>query len=352
MKNSDKFPINRSRTLALSAALLMLLFSVIITQTGCGDKEVSSTGFCLNTTCTITLYGDLPDDADAVLEEAFDEIASYEDMLSRTKEGSDIYNINNSRGQPVEVSDETIEVIKLGITMGELSDGCFDITVGRLSDMWNFTGENPSVPAEEDISSAVEHVGYENVIIDGNTVRLADPGAAIDLGGIAKGYIADRITEFLESKGISSAIINLGGNVVALGEKDGSNPWNIGIERPYSDRTEIAGSVKVKDATLVTSGIYERKFEENGVLYHHLLDPDTGYPADSDLESVTITAEKGNSAFCDGLSSICLMLGSERAQELIAMLQEKYPDMGLEAAFIDKNDNMVQTEGMNVEPAE
>lgn len=352
MKNSDKFPINRSRALALHAALLMLLFFVIISQTGCGDKEISSTGFCLNTTCTITLYGDLPDDADAVLEEAFDEIAAYEDMLSRTKEGSDIYNINNSGGEPVEVSGETIEVIKLGITMGEISGGCFDITIGRLSEMWNFTGENPSVPAEEDIASAVEHVGYENVIIDGNTVRLADPGAAIDLGGIAKGYIADRITEFLESEGISSAVINLGGNVVALGEKNGSDPWNIGIERPYSDRTEIAGSVKVKDATLVTSGIYERKFEEDGVMYHHLLDPDTGYPADSNLESVTITAEKGNSAFCDGLSSICLMLGSERAQELIAILQEKYPDMGLEAAFIDKNDDMVQTEGMNVEPAE
>ena len=195
-------------------------------------------------------------------------------------------------------------------------------------------------------------MSYRNIDIEGNTVRLADPGAAVDLGGVAKGYIADRITDLLEEKGVSSAVINLGGNVAVLGSKEDGSPWNIGIERPYSDRTEVIGSLEAIDATVVTSGTYERKFEENGVLYHHVLDPATGYPAQTDLESVTITAKRGNSAFCDGLSTVCLISGMEKAQALVRELQEKYPEMELEAAFIDKDDDMVQTDGMKIKPVD
>ena len=111
----------------------------------------------------------------------------------------------------------------------------------------------------------------------------------------------------------------------------------------------MIGSVKAADSTLVTSGTYERKFEEDGVIYHHVLDPDTGYPVDTDLESVTIKAKRGNSSFCDGLSTVCLMLGKEKAENLVETLQNKYPEMALEAAFIDKNDDMVQTDGMNIQ---
>lgn len=339
---------NKFRLIAI--ALLAIL--MIITQTGCGNKEASKTDFCLNTTCTITIYGDADEDSEEILEEAFEKIAGYEQLLSRTVNGSDVYNINNSGGAPVKVSDDTVAVIEDGLMMGDISQGKFDITVGRLSEMWNFTGDAPKVPQQTDIEEAVAHVNYKNIEVDGNTVTLSDPDADIDLGGIAKGYIADRIEELLTDKGVESAIINLGGNVVVIGSKDGGKPWKVGIERPYSDRTQLMGAVEAKDATLVTSGIYERKFEENGVLYHHVLDPATGYPADTDLESVTIMAKKGNSVFCDGLSTTCLMLGSEKAQALIEQLQKKYPKMGLEAAFIDKADNMVQTEGMNIQSTE
>lgn len=332
--------------------VVLLAVLTIITQTGCGNKEASKTDFCLNTTCTITIYGNGDADSEEILDEAFARIDGYEKTLSRTVKGSDVYNINNSGGALVEVSDDTVAVIEDGLMMSGISQGKFDITVGRLTEMWNFTGESPKVPPQEDIEEAVAHVGYENITVDGNTVTLNDPDAAIDLGGIAKGYIADRIGEFLESRGVESAIINLGGNVVAIGSKETDKPWNIGIERPYSDRTELIGSVEARDATLVTSGIYERKFEEDGVMYHHVLDPATGYPARTDLESVTIMAKKGNSAFCDGLSTTCLMLGSERAQSLVEQLRKKYPKMGLEAAFIDKADNMVQTEGMNIKLTE
>lgn len=139
---------------------------------------------------------------------------------------------------------------------------------------------------------------------------------------------------------------------MTIGSKDDGTPWNIGIERPYSDRTEMAGSVGAEDETIVTSGIYERKFEEDGTVYHHIIDPQTGYPKDTDLESVTIKADKGNSAMCDGFSTICLMYGREKALEFIERMQEEHSDIGLEAAFIDKNDDMVQTEGMNLKIAE
>lgn len=349
MKSSNRVLNHMNRRSAARTALILLLtVFLIITQTGCGNKEVSETEFCLNTVCTITVYGMPEDEAENIVKEAFEEIDRYESLLSKTVKGSDIYNINNSGGKPVEVSDDTVAVIESGLLMGDISNGSFDITVGTLTDLWNFTGDDPKVPAQEDIDEAVRHIDYENIEIDGNSVTLNDPDAAIDLGGVAKGYIADRIGEFLTEKGVSSAIINLGGNVAALGAKTDGSLWSIGIERPYSDRTEVMGAVEAQDATLVTSGIYERKFEENGVMYHHVLDVSTGYPAETDLESVTITAKIGNSAFCDGLSTTCLMLGKEKAQELVARLQQEYPDMELEAAFIDKNDNMVQTDGMKI----
>lgn len=340
-----------SHVLRAAVAVIIAVFA-IITQTGCGDKELSKTDFALNTSCTITIYGMSESEGEAVLDDAFKEIRRYENMLSRTVEGSDVYNINNASGEPVEVSDDTIAVLKLGIEMGDISDGRFDITVGRLTDLWDFTGDDPHVPEQAAIDEALKSVGYRNIEIEGNTVTLTDPGAAVDLGGVAKGYIADRITDLLEEKGISSGVINLGGNVAVLGSKEDGSPWNIGIERPYSDRTEVIGSLETADATVVTSGTYERKFEENGVLYHHVLDPATGYPAQTDLESVTITAKRGNSAFCDGLSTVCLISGMERAQALVRELQEKYPEMELEAAFIDKNDDMVQTEGMKIKPVD
>lgn len=329
--------------------ILFIITSVIITQTGCGDKEpVSETQFCLNTTCDITIYDVTGNEGKEIVEGAFKEVRRYENLLSKTVEDSDIYRINSSAGKFTDVSGETVAVIEQGLKMGEISGGLFDITIGNVTELWDFTGENPHVPEAEELQSAISDVNYKSVIIEDNRVELKNSGAAIDLGGIAKGYIADKITDFLEKNGVKKAIINLGGNVVVIGEKDNDTPWHIGVERPYSDRTELVGSVKVTDSTLVTSGIYERKFEENGVIYHHVLDPKTGYPRKTDLESVTIKATKGYSGFCDGLSTICLMMGKDKAIDLVEDLQKQYPEMELEAAFIDRNDKMIQTKGMNV----
>ena len=337
-------------------AAVLLTAVIIIPQTGCGGKEpVSGSEFCLDTSCEITIYdmeGMSEDKAAGIIDQAFAEIREFENMLSRTVEGSDVYRINHADGKSTEVSAETLDVIRTGLLMAELSGGKFDITVGALTDLWKFTSDNPSVPEDQEIRKALETVGYENITMKGNEVGLSDSETRIDLGGVAKGYIADKTGEYMEAQGVTKAIINLGGNITAIGEKEEDTPWTIGIERPYSDRSEIVGSIKVSDKTVVTSGIYERQFVEDGVRYHHVLDPQTGYPAETDLEAVTITAVKGNSGFCDSLSTACLILGKEKAHRLVLKLQDEYPQMEIEAAFIDKNDNIAQTDGMNLELVE
>ena len=206
------------------------------------------------------------------------------------------------------------------------------------------------MPAADEIKEAVATVDYRDVDINNNEVTLKNPRAELDLGGIAKGFVADRTADYLEEQGVTSGIVNLGGNVVAIGVKDDDTPFVIGVERPYSDRTEIIGSMPASDQTVVTSGIYERKFEQDGKLYHHILDPETGYPAKTDLEAVTIVADKGNSCFCDGLSTSCLMAGLKDAQKLVARMQKEHPDKHIEALFVDKNDNVTMTDGMKFDP--
>lgn len=352
----------RTRFVRVTAmAALLALF--IIPQTGCSSQvETAKSDFCLDTECTITIYDTdeslNPDDAmpteeaEQILDEAFQEIRRYESLLSKTVEGSDVDRINKAGGQAVEVSDETMDVIQECAAAAILSDGKFDLTVGALTELWDFKGTEPQVPAQEDIETAKATVNYQNMFTQGNTVTFTNPDAKVDFGGVAKGYIADRIGEFLVEKGVQKAIVNLGGNIVTIGQKDEETLWTIGIERPYSDRTEIIGTIGMADGTVVTSGIYERNFEQDGVLYHHVLDPATGYPVETDLESITLTAVSGNSAFCDSLSTICILLGKDRALELIEALQETYPEKKLEAALLDQDDNMVTTDGMNVEPVD
>lgn len=335
----------------ISVLFAVLLAVVIITQTGCSGKAaepVSESGYYLDTTCEITLYDMDEDEAHGYITAGFEKIGQLENILSRTVKGSDVYAINHAKGEFVEVEKETLEVLQMAKEMDEISGGCFDITVGRISAEWDFTGEDPKVPDEAWLKEALTHVDASNVEIRGNKVRLKDDGCQIDLGGIAKGYIADKVTELLKEKGVERGIVNLGGNVVTIGEKAADTPFVIGIERPYSDRTEIVGSVPSADQTLVTSGIYERNFTEGGKLYHHVLDPETGYPADTDLEAVTIIADNGNSGFCDGLSTSCLIMGEDKAKELISELQKERPDMHLQAVFINADDEVSCTDGVEL----
>lgn len=353
------------------AVLALLIIALIIPQSACksngqnaaSNQGISKTGFFLDTVCSITIYGladedgrlaamsgeEMEKECYLIITDAFKLCSEYENMLSKTIETSDIARINNAEGKAVTVSDETIEVLKKGMEFGRLSGGAFDITIGKATDLWDFHDNAESgheggvVPAEKDLRDAISHVNYENIKIEGNRVSLTDPETEINLGGIAKGYIADKAAEYLEERGVVSAIVDLGGNIVAIGGKTSQiaasgdtqeTDFKIGIKDPLSSSGGLLELIPCKNKTVVTSGTYERYFEKDGVKYHHILDVNTGYPVDTDVLSVTIIADRGYSAECDGLSTTCLALGMDKGMELVKSLE------GFEAVFVDKDGNV------------
>lgn len=327
--------------------IAMMLFTVtlIITQTACGGVEkISKSSYYMDTICEITIY-DMEEmseeNANAAIDSAFNLCADYESLISATREESDIYKINEADGKAVACDEDTIELLQMGIKYGDLSDGKFDITLGQVTDLWDFHAEEPKVPADADVAAALEAVDYQQIEIDGNRVSMANDNGKINLGGIGKGYIADRAAEHLEALGVSSAIVNFGGNIVAIGANDG-NPFKIGIKDPNNANGEVLGAVSVTDATVVTSGVYERCFEQDGKVYHHILDVKTGYPVDTDVMSVTLVAAKGSSADCDALSTTCLILGVDDGLQFIESVD------GVEAIFVDGDGEITKTSGMDV----
>lgn len=303
--------------------ILLFITTMIITQTGCNSNKepVSEEGYYLDTVCQLTVYdmkGGLNEKkAKKAIAEAFDLCRQLDKTLSNTVEVSDISKINNAGSQWTPVSDDALTVIKAGIEYGKLSEGAFDITIGGVTSLWNFHSDNPTLPDEGVLREALTHVNYRNIEVDGNKVRLLDPEAKIDLGGIAKGYIGDKLADRLKELGVSSGIVNLGGNVITIGTKPDGSDFVVGIEKPFSDHSDTVGSTKVKDKTVVTSGVYERQFEKNGVLYYHVLDARTGYPVKTDLDSASLVMEYGHSMDADALSTICLIKGSKNALEFI-----------------------------------
>ncbi|MCL2227776.1 MAG: FAD:protein FMN transferase [Oscillospiraceae bacterium] len=305
----------RYKSPMIFVALIMVL---AISVAGCAGERplesISESRFLLDTLCTITVYAD---NAKELISESFELIRRYEGLFSITIEGSDIWRINNAGGMPTAVSPETVELLMLGLEYGRLSDGLFDITVGRLSRLWGF-GSAPVVPSRPDIARAMETVDFRQVLIDGNNVMLSNPEAWIDLGGIAKGFILDRLASFLIQRGATGAVIELGGDIAVLGERPGGGPWRIGIRQPFGAGAQLIGVIETTEAAVITSGTYERKFEEDGARYHHILDPTTGMPAISDVVSVTVVAE--SAAVGDALTSIIILLGSERAGALLSQV--------------------------------
>lgn len=317
-------------------------------------------GYYLDTICSVSVYrmtgedgtakdaADMSEEAEAAIDESFELCKDLESKLSRTREDSDISRINSAKGEWTEVSAETVELIQKGMEYSHISDGDFDITVGGITKQWDFhaaEGE-AKLPDEEALAEAVKHINYRNIAIEGNRVKLTDPETELDLGGIAKGYIGDRMTELLESKGVVSAVINLGGNVICISGKTDEDDFVIGVEAPFSDRSEIIGKVRARDKTLVTSGIYERRIEVDGKTYHHILDTKTGWPVETDLDAVTLIADKGHSADIDALSTTCLIKGSAAGMELIENTD------GVEGVFVLSNGDIRTTAGAAFEAAE
>lgn len=364
----DKMNKINSHKLIIKIFAVIMVAIMIIPQAGCQKKKdptpLWDEGYYLDTICRITLYA--TDDelkmsvAKSILSDAFDIVRRYESLFSKTKEGSDIWRINNANGSSVQCDEETIELIKKGIEYSELSGGEFDITIGGVSELWDFH-EAPSgtAPRVDQITRELRNVNYRNIVIEGNSVTMRNPLAQIDLGGIAKGYIADKVSEYLRSRGVTGAVIDLGGNLEIIGYKRGwipiegdllddeeayneedkaaiagGTPFVIGIKKPYTEENEIIGALTAADCSVVTSGTYERYIEVNGTRYHHILSTRTGYPVDSDLISVTVIGPAKASADCDAIATICLLFGKDRATQFI----EEMPGYG--AILIDTDDQI------------
>ncbi len=304
-----------------------LLFLLLLLLVGCQQKEpesfepISQNKFLLGTIVNITLY-DNPQQS--IFDEIFTAIEEIETKMTiNNATTSEIIEINHEAGnKAVKVSQETFDVIKTGLEYSKLSQGRFDITVGPLVKLWEIGFEDAHVPNPLEIEESLTLINYENVELneDELTVKLTEPNMMIDLGGIAKGYAADVAASILKKHGNQQAIINLGGNVYAYGEKTNKETWKVGVQNPFSLRGEYLGIAKVKNKSIVTSGTYERFFEQDGVTYHHILDPKTGYPVENGLMSVTIIADSSMTA--DALSTIAFTLGIEEGLKLIESLED------------------------------
>jgi thiamine biosynthesis lipoprotein len=282
--------------------------------------------FALGTVCTVRLYDQGKPE---VYRELFSRFREIERRMSVILPDSELNRINALAGiEPVQVQSDVFEVLELAARYAALSDGAFDPTVGPLVSLWNISGDEPRLPSPEEIDALLPLVSWRDLELDreGRTVFLKRPGMALDLGAIAKGYAADEAAGILRKNRINRGIIDLGGNILAYGEKQDRSPWRIGIQNPLDSRGAYIGIMEVRDQTVVTSGVYERFFEEDGVRYHHILSPADGYPARSGLLSVSLVTRRSVDA--DALSTAVFVLGYERGKALVESLE------GVGAVFI------------------
>lgn len=332
------------RLSALIAAIALLLSTASCASAARTPAVWSDLFF--DTMISITLY-DYPGSSSEIFNLCKEECTLYESLLSPAISTSDIWKIAHADSYPVQISRRTADIINYALDFCEMSDGLLDISAGALINLWdikaNSLSDDPVIPSDEEISKALATADYTGISIqdgpaeDTALISLNDPDCVIDLGCIAKGYIADRIDELLRNEGVTSSIINLGGNVRVIGSKPDGSPFRIGIQYPFADRGEPIVTVSLTDETLVTSGIYERYFEKGGHIYHHILDPRTGYPSESKILSASVRAP--SSADADALSTICLLSGTEKGLELI----EKIP--GAEVLFITDDYETVSSSG-------
>lgn len=303
----------------LSAALIFSLNGCTKPPAG---ESLEAFGTYFDTIISIKIWGG----DEKILDRCKEMCSHYEQLFSRTIKTSDISRINAAKGSPVTVDDETIELIEKGLYYSRISKGSFDITIAPLSELWDIKNNPGNIPDAAAIEEAKSHVDYKNVLVEGNTVTLKDPEAAIDLGGIAKGFIADKLKAYLKSEGIEHGQIDLGGNLLTIGSKIDGSDFHIGIQKPFAKTNEAITTVEIHDQSVVSSGTYERYFKKDGKIYHHLLDPQTGYPFDNGLLQVTIISDQ--SVDGDGLSTTCFALGLEEGTKLIESLD------GIQAIFV------------------
>lgn len=312
--------------------LILLCFLLGNCFIGCKQNvyPISKTEFMLDTVITITIYDGNSD----ALNGAVTLCKNYENLLSKTVQSSDVYKINHSNNTPTDVSPDTAELLKTALDIAKTSNGAFDPTILPLVEIWDVRNRT-TPPSETEIKDSLDYVNHNNVIIDSTAVTVKE-NAKIDLGGIAKGFIADKVKQYLKSKGVTSAVINLGGNTLLIGSKQGEN-FSVGLQKPFGKNGELSAVLNLTDKTVVTSGIYQRYFKFDNKIYHHIIDPKTGYPSDNEITSVTVITD--SSTVADGLSTACLNLGVDEGTKLAKQYNA-------ELIFIDTNGNLILTDGL------
>lgn len=324
---------------------ILILLIITLLMAGCQaseaekpEEEFSKTNFVLGTVVTISLYDN---GSEEILEKAFARLLEIENLMSANLEASEIGQINLLAGkEPVPVSEETYKVIEKGIYYGEVSKGTFDISMEPVVDLWKIGTGDARVPSEEELQLALSKVSFEKIQLDetNQTAFLPEYGMGLDLGGIAKGYAADEIVRLLKAEGVSSAMLNLGGNVFAMGSKIDGSTWNIGIQNPFDERNQYFGIASIANQTVVTSGPYERYFEENGKRYHHIFDTATGMPVENNIASVTVIAD--SSIDGDALSTTLFALGIEEGLALVETLE------GVDCIYVDYDKKVTVSTGL------
>ena len=301
----------------------------------------SRTETLLHTAVQIQVFHE-GEEVEAALNDVFAYMKAMEVQFSTNLEGSDVYRINQAAGvEAVEVDEETFAVIKQALNIAEQSKGKFDISIGAVTNLWQIGSDDARKPSDDEIDAALPLIDYRKVTLDEEnlTVKLEEKGMVIELGGISKGYIGGRVRDILASHGVTTAIINLGGNVVVMGTSPSNEEgWNVGVQDPDETRGQVVGTQRVIDGAVVTSGIYERFLEVDGVKYHHILDPMTGYPLDNEISGVTVFA---NTSFeGDSYSTALFLFGIEDGINFVESIE------GLEAVFVGKDHGVHLTSGL------
>lgn len=324
--------------------ILILSSSLLITgcmyeQTVSSDAPLSKENYIFGTLVNIKLYDS---QSEAIIDEAFSELSKLENILSVNKTNTLIDQINESSGiSPVQVDEETYQLIEKSLYYSDLTSGAFDITIGPIVKLWGIGFPNFRVPSQSEIDDALPLIDYHLVTLNkaNHSIYLEKSGMQLDLGGIAKGYAADKVVQLLRQNGVQRAMINLGGNLYALGDKPNHEPWIIGIQDPLDSRGEALGSIAVSNKSIVTSGIYERyNTGEDGKTYHHILNPSTGYPFDNEIAGVSIISDSSTDG--DALSTSAFALGVKEGIDFIESLD------GVDAIFVTTDKKIYITSGI------
>lgn len=335
---ANKMPKKQMIILLIIVSLIafILVLNKVNNRNSFSVTSHSTTKEAIGTIITIHLYDTkehpmTENELQNISNQLFAEVNRLELIFSAKLEDSELSHLNNTAyNSPIKVSDELFEIIETSIIYYELSNYAFDISLGNLISLWNIGSDEYYLPTESEVEKYINKFNVKNIVMDkeNKTIMYSSPDINIDLGAIAKGYIGEKIAEMAKKLNVHCGILSFGGNIVTIGERYNNEAWTIGITDPM-DTSKIASYIEVTDKSIVTSGNYERYFVKNNVRYHHILDPSTGFPAQSGIISSTIIGD--SSTICDILSTTCFIIGLEDATKLIESLD------GIEAIFIDAN---------------